>query len=58
MQSEHLGIRPDRSSLVVLTFEENGINMLGVVFLFSQFSPIKKTVFNKIFDTPLKISTS
>ena len=33
----------------VPTFEENGIFMLGVIFLFSQFSPIKIIVFNKFF---------
>ena len=27
-------------SVIVPTFEENGIFMLGVVFLFSQFSPM------------------
>ena len=43
--------------IFVQTFEENGIFMLGVVFLFSQFSPIEITNLNKIF-SPLKISTS
>ena len=37
------------SRLVVLTFEENRIFMLGVVFLFSQFSPIEIIPFYKTF---------
>ena len=32
--------------------------MFGVVFLSSQFSPVDLIVFNKIFNTPLKILTS
>ena len=32
--------------------------MNGVVFLFSQFSPIEIIIFNKHFYTPLKILTS
>ena len=35
--------------LVVLTFKENGIIMLGVGFLFSQFSPIEIIVVSKNF---------
>ena len=33
--------------IVVPTFKENGILMLGVLFLFSQFSPIEIIIFNK-----------
>ena len=41
------------------SFDENGIFMLSVVFLFNQLSPIEMIVFKKKnFKTPLKISTS
>ena len=38
---------------IVRTFEENGLFRLRVVFLFSQFSPIKTTIFDKIFLYPI-----
>ena len=44
-------------TIIVPTFEENGIFMLGVVFSFSQFSAIEIIVFNKFFYTLLKILT-
>ena len=40
--------------LIVPTFEENGILMLGVVFLFSQFLPIEIIVFDKVFLYPIE----
>ena len=35
------------TKIIVPTFEKNGGFKLGVVFLFSHFSPIEKIVFNK-----------
>ena len=40
--------------VIVPTFEENGIFMLGVVFLFSQFSPIEIITFNEKFLYPIE----
>ena len=39
---------------IVPTFEENGIFIIGVVFLFGQFSPIETIVFNKQFLYPIE----
>ena len=38
---------PSKLTIFVPTFEENGILMLGVVFLFSQFSSIEIIIFNQ-----------
>ena len=37
----------------VPTFEENGIFILGVVFLFGKFSPIETIVFGNLFFHPI-----
>ena len=42
------------SAIIVATFEENVIFMLGVVFLFSQFSPIEIIISNKKFQNPIE----
>ena len=52
--SELSGLCPDMNSLVVPKFVENGIFMLGLIFSFSQFSPIEIIVFNKIFLYPIE----
>ena len=39
-------IRHETDLFIVSTFEENGIFMLVVVFLFGHFSPVKKIIFN------------
>ena len=44
----HFEFRPTLAGhIIVPNFEENGICMLGVVVLFSQFSPIEIKVFDK-----------
>ena len=40
--------------VLIPTFEENGIFLLGMVFLFSQFSPIETIIFNRNFLYPLE----
>ena len=58
-QSENSGLRLDMSGLVTIiivvpTFEERGTFMLGVVFLFSQFSAIEIILFKNYFINPIE----
>ena len=51
-QSEHSGFRPDTSTLVVPTFDENGIFMLGVVFFIQSTFADRNSNFQQNFFIP------